>query len=101
MIKNPPANAVIKNPPANARDTGLIPGQEDPWRRAQQLTPVFLPENFMDRGTWWATVHRVAKSWTQPSSHMSTRTHTDNQPAEYSAQSSTQCLCVCAQVSHD
>ena len=22
-------------------------------------------ENFMDRGDWWATVHRVAKSWTQ------------------------------------
>ena len=22
-------------------------------------------ENPMDRGAWWATVHRVAKSWTQ------------------------------------
>ena len=22
-------------------------------------------ENSMDEGTWWATVHRVAKSWTQ------------------------------------
>jgi len=22
-------------------------------------------ENFMDRGTQWATVHRVAKSWTR------------------------------------
>ena len=22
-------------------------------------------ENTMDRGTWWATVHSVAKSWTQ------------------------------------
>ena len=22
-------------------------------------------ENFTDRGTWWATVHGVAKSWTQ------------------------------------
>ena len=21
------------------------------------------PENFMDRGAWWATVHGVAKSW--------------------------------------
>ena len=21
-------------------------------------------ENSMDRGAWWATVHRVAKSWT-------------------------------------
>ena len=22
-------------------------------------------ENFMDRGAWWTTVHRVTKSWTQ------------------------------------
>ena len=22
-------------------------------------------ENSMDRGDWWATVHRVTKSWTQ------------------------------------
>ena len=36
-----------------------------PWRRAWQLTPVFLPENPMDREAWWATVHRMAKSWTQ------------------------------------
>ena len=25
----------------------------------------FCLENPMDRGTWWAAVHRVAKSWTQ------------------------------------
>ena len=24
-------------------------------------------ENPTDRGTWWGTVHRVTKSWTQPS----------------------------------
>ena len=35
-----------------------------PWRRAWQPTPVFLPENPMDRRTWQATVHRVAKSQT-------------------------------------
>ena len=23
------------------------------------------PENPMDRGAWWATVHTVVKSWTQ------------------------------------
>ena len=32
-----------------------------PWRRAWQPTPVFL-ETPMDRGAWWATVHRVAES---------------------------------------
>ena len=34
-----------------------------PWRKAWQSIPVFLLENLMDRGAWWATVHRVAKSW--------------------------------------
>ena len=37
----------VKNPPANARDirdTGSIPGSgKIPWRRAWQLTPIFLP----------------------------------------------------------
>ena len=28
-----------------------------PWRRKWQPTPVFLLENPMDRGTWWAAVH--------------------------------------------
>ena len=27
--------------------------------------PVFLPEDPMDRGAWWASVHRVAKSRTR------------------------------------
>ena len=36
-----------------------------PWRRAWQLTLVFLPgESPMDRGAWWTMVHRVAKSHT-------------------------------------
>ena len=25
--------------------------------------------NHMDQGTWWATVHGVAKSWTQQTTH--------------------------------
>ena len=28
-------------------------------------TSVFLHESPMDGGAWWATVHRVAKSWTR------------------------------------
>ena len=32
-------------------------------------TPVFLPENPMDRGAWRATVHTVAEGWTQLSLH--------------------------------
>ena len=36
-----------------------------PWRREWQPTPASCLENPMDRGAWWATVHRVAKSQTQ------------------------------------
>ena len=32
-----------------------------PWRREWQPTPVFLLENSMDRGAWWAIVQGVAK----------------------------------------
>ena len=36
------------------------------WRRAQQPTSVFLPgesgKRTLDRGPWWATVHRIAQS---------------------------------------
>ena len=35
-----------------------------PWRRAWQPTPIFLLENLMDRGAWWAIIHRVAKGRT-------------------------------------
>ena len=53
---------VVKNPPANAgdpRDTDLIPG-----RGHGNLLWCSCLENSMDRGTWWATVHRVAQSHT-------------------------------------
>ena len=40
-----------------------------PWRRDWQPTAVSLPGNSMDRGSWWAIVHRVAKSKTGLSSH--------------------------------
>ena len=36
-----------------------------PWRRAQQLIPVFLPENPTDREACLAIVHRIAKSQIQ------------------------------------
>ena len=36
-----------------------------PWRRKWQPTPVSCLENSTDGGTWWATVHGVAKSRTR------------------------------------
>ena len=67
-----PGGAVVKNPPAsaeNAGDVGLIPG----WGRSPEggsgnLLQYSFLGNPMDRGAWWATVHRVSKSraWLKP-----------------------------------
>ena len=68
----------IKNLPANAgdtRDTGSIPGSGGaPGGRNGNPLQYSCLENPMDRGAWWATVHGVAKSWTQLSRHTHTRT---------------------------
>ena len=59
----------VKNSPANAGDvrgTDLIPGlgSSTGGGRENPLQYSFL-ENPLDRGVYWATVHRVAKSRTQ------------------------------------
>ena len=52
----------IKNPTANAGDAGLIPGsgRSSGEGNSNPLQHSCL-ENPMDRGAWWATVHRFAK----------------------------------------
>ena len=40
-----------------------------PWRRIWQPTPVFLLENSLDRGVWWATVQGATRSQTRLSTH--------------------------------
>ena len=56
MVKNWPANA------GDIRDSGSIPG----WGRSpggghgNPIQYSYL-ENPMNRGTWWATVHRVER----------------------------------------
>ena len=63
---------VVKNPPANAgdaRDMGSIPGLgRSPGVGNGNPLQYFGLENPMDRGAWWATVHSIAKNWTQLSS---------------------------------
>ena len=44
---------------------GSIPGSEDPLKEALQSTSVFLPGKSHGQRSWWATVHRVAKSQTR------------------------------------
>ena len=59
---------VIKNLPINAgnlRDVGLILGLgRSPGRGHGSPLQYSCLENPQDRGAWWATVHRVAKSQT-------------------------------------
>ena len=57
MVKNLPANA------GETRDVVLIPewGRSPGEVNGNSLQYSCL-ENSMDRGAWWATVHRVAKS---------------------------------------
>ena len=56
----------IKNMPANAgdiRDLGSIPGSgKSPGGGHSNPLQYSCLENPMDRGAWWVTVHRVAKS---------------------------------------
>ena len=66
MVKNPLANA------GDVRDEGSILGSErSPEGHGNPVQYSHL-ENPMDRGAWWATVHRITKSWTRlkrPSMH--------------------------------
>ena len=58
---------VVKNPPANAedvRDEGSVPGSGRSPGGGHQPLQYSCLENPMDRGSWWATVQRVAKSQT-------------------------------------
>ena len=59
---------VVKNLPANAgdiRDMASIPGlRRSPGGGHGNPLQYSCLENPMDRGAWWATVHRVTQSWT-------------------------------------
>ena len=62
-----PGGSVVKKLLANAGDAGeSIPGSgRSPEGGHGNPLQYSCLENPMDRGAWWATVHRVAKSWTQ------------------------------------
>ena len=70
VVNNPPANA------GNVRDVGSIPGSgRSPRGGHGNPLQYSCLENPIDRGVWWATVHRVAKSWTRLKRHSM---HTQN-----------------------
>ena len=60
MVKNLPANA------GDAKDESWIPGLgRSPGGGHGNPLQYYCLGNSMDRGAWWATVHRVARSQTQ------------------------------------
>ena len=61
-----PGGVVVKNLPANAEEEGLIPGlgRSSGEENSNPLQYSCL-ENPMNRGSSWATVNGVAKSWTR------------------------------------
>ena len=59
MVKNPPAIA------GDVRDMGSVPGSErSPAGGHSNPLQYSCLEKLLDRGAWWATVHRVAVSQT-------------------------------------
>ena len=76
---------LVKNPLVNSgdeKDTGSIFGSgRSPGEGHGNPLQNSCLEDPMDRGAWWATVHRVAKSWTRlkrlhTHTHKHTHTHT-------------------------
>ena len=61
-----PGGSVVKDLPANAGDMGSTPGSErSPGEGNGSPSQYSCLEKSMDRGTWQATVHGVAKSQTR------------------------------------
>ena len=56
---------MVKNPPAVRETWVRSPGWEDPLEEGMATHSTVLAWRIlMNRGTWQAMVHRVAKSWT-------------------------------------
>ena len=61
-----PGGSVLRNPAANVGHAGLIPGSgKSPGEGNINPLHYSCLENPMDRGSWWAIVHRVTKSQTK------------------------------------
>ena len=61
-----PDSSDSKESACNAEDLGLISELgRSPGGEHGDLFQYSCLENPMDRGGWWATVHRVIKSWKQ------------------------------------
>ena len=65
------SGSVVKKLPGNAGDAGSIPGLgRTPREGNGNPLQYSCLENPMDKGAWWATLHRVAKSQIGLSTHV-------------------------------
>ena len=66
LITDFPGDSVGKESACNAGVLGSIPGMgRSPGEGNSYPLQYSCQENPMDRGAWWATVHRVSKNQTQ------------------------------------
>ena len=66
IYKRLPGGSGGKESASNVGDPGLIPELGSSLGEGNDYSVQYsCLENSMDRGPWWATVHGVAKSWTQ------------------------------------
>ena len=71
-----PGGSEVKASACNEGDLSSIPGSgRSPGEGNGNPLQYSCLENPMDGGAWWATVHGVAKSWTQLSDFTSLRCH--------------------------
>ena len=61
MIGGFPGGSVAKNLSSNAEDTASGPGLEDPLEKGTNPVQYSCLGNPIDRGAWWAIVHRAAR----------------------------------------
>ena len=66
VLKGFPGGSEVKASASNEEDPGSIPGLERCPGEGNGNPPQYscLENPGMDRGAWWATVHRVVKSQT-------------------------------------
>ena len=62
-ISGVPMGPWVRNLPVIQETQDQSLGQEDPWRRGWKPTSIFLLGKSHGQGSWWATVHGVAKVW--------------------------------------
>ena len=61
MEKGFPGGSVVKNLPATQETQIQSLGQKEPQEKEMATHSSILAWSPMERGAWWATVHRVAK----------------------------------------